>query len=122
MRWESYFANELILKIYKDGKRELDLAGNTKKEWNAQRKRLVSAIMREALASKKIDVKGNSYSIIKKIGEGGFSSVYQVYNEDKNLCALKVVNLLGSDGYTDQKLKNEIELLKVMNALFSIFV
>ena len=74
--------------------------------------------MREAFASKKIDVNGQNYPIIKKIGEGGFSSVYQVYNEDKKLFALKVVNLLASDGYTDQRLKNEIEILKVMNDLF----
>ena len=98
----------------------MDLAANTKTEWNAQRKRLVSSIMREAFASKKIDVNEQNYPIIKKIGEGGFSSVYQVYNEDKKLFALKVVNLLASDGYTDQKLKNEIEILKVMNDLFLV--
>jgi serine/threonine protein kinase len=87
----------------------------SKTEWNSLRKRLISAKMREAFASKTMKVKGKPYTIIKKIGDGGFSCVYQVYSEKRDLYALKVVNLLSADGHTDQKLKKEIELLSVLN-------
>ena len=50
---------------------------------------------------------------MKKIGDGGYSSVYHVYNENRKSMALKLVNLLKMDGYTDKELMNEIELLKV---------
>ena len=99
---------------FQGGNRDINMATNNKREWNAQRKRLISAIMREALDCKTIQVKGNTYTIIKKIGDGGFSNVYQVCGENRGLYALKVVNLLGADGYTDQKLKKEIELLRVL--------
>ena len=69
--------------------------------------------MKEAFARKTLQVKGNTYTIIKKIGDGGFGCVYQVYCEKRDLYALKVVNLLKADGHTDQKLKKEIELLSV---------
>ena len=37
----------------------------------------------------------------------------QVYNEERELYAVKVVNLLNSDGHTDKKLMYEIHLLQV---------
>ena len=96
-----------------------------KTEWNSLRKRLISAKMSEAFACKTMQVKGNTYTIIKKIGNGGFSNVYQVYSEERDLYALKVVNLLRPDGYTDQNLKKEIDLLMVrkinqLNLTFSL--
>jgi hypothetical protein len=36
-----------------------------------------------------------------------------VYNEARELYAVKVVNLLGSDGHTDKRLMYEIHLLQV---------
>jgi hypothetical protein len=36
-----------------------------------------------------------------------------VYNEERELYAVKVVNLLNSDGNTDKSLKNEIRILQV---------
>ena len=37
----------------------------------------------------------------------------QVYNEERELYAVKVVNLLNSDGHTDKKLMYEIHHLQV---------
>lgn len=52
---------------------------------------------------------------MRKIGDGGFSNVYHVYDDKRKHFALKLVNLLRMDGYTDKDLMNEIELLKVIN-------
>ena len=54
------------------------------------------------------------YTLVRKIGDGGFSNVYHVYDDNRKHFALKLVNLLRMDGYTDKDLMNEIELLKVM--------
>ena len=54
------------------------------------------------------------YTLVRKIGDGGFSNVYHVYDDKRKHFALKLVNLLRMDGYTDKDLMNEIELLKVM--------
>ena len=72
--------------------------------------------MSEAFACKTMQVKGNTYTIIKKIGNGGFSNVYQVYSEERDLYALKVVNLLRADGYTDQNLKKDTTVCKLQSA------
>ena len=45
----------------------------------------------------------------------------QVYNEERNLFAIKVVNLLTKDGYTDKDLMHEIHLLKVSQAIIFAF-
>ena len=52
--------------------------------------------------------------MVKKIGEGGFSSIYHVYDKNRKSFAVKIVNLLKSDGYTDKDLMNEINLLTVL--------
>ena len=36
-----------------------------------------------------------------------------MYNEERNLFAVKVVNLITKDGFTDKDLMHEIHLLKV---------
>ena len=54
------------------------------------------------------------YTIVKKIGDGGFSSIYHVYDKNRKSYAVKIVNLLKSDGYTDKDLMNEINLLTVI--------
>ena len=85
----------------------------TMAEWNTLRKRLISAKMMECKNTKKVNVADTVYTLVKKIGDGGFSSVYQVYDDERKTYALKLVNLLNMDGYTDKDLMNEIELLKV---------
>ena len=63
-------------------------------------------------------VKDISYTIVKKIGDGGFGNVYHVFDEKGKHFALKLVNLLKMDGNTDEKLMNEKDLLMVQRKLF----
>ena len=80
---------------------------------NDLRKRLISAKMKECKDTKVVNVSDTVYTLVKKIGDGGFSSVYHVYDDKRKSYAIKIVNLLNIDGYTDKDLMNEIELLKV---------
>ena len=82
-------------------------------DWNTLRKRLISAKVKEHVEQSQIKVGEMPYTIVRKIGDGGFSNVYHVLNEERQHFALKLVNLLKMDGYTDENLMNEIKLLTV---------
>ncbi|KAM5256952.1 dual specificity protein kinase TTK isoform 2-T2 [Ctenodactylus gundi] len=58
-----------------------------------------------------ISVKGKVYSILKQIGSGGSSKVYQVLNEKKHIYAIKYVNLEEADHQTIESYRNEIAYL-----------
>uniref|UniRef100_A0A8C0ECZ0 Dual specificity protein kinase TTK n=1 Tax=Bubo bubo TaxID=30461 RepID=A0A8C0ECZ0_BUBBB len=53
-------------------------------------------------------IKGRVYTILKQIGSGGSSKVFQVLNEKKQLYAVKYVNLEEADQHTVESYKNEI--------------
>ncbi|XP_069707425.1 dual specificity protein kinase TTK [Phaenicophaeus curvirostris] len=53
-------------------------------------------------------IKGKVYTILKQIGSGGSSKVFQVLNEKKQLFAVKYVNLEEADQQTIESYKNEI--------------
>ncbi|XP_009863867.1 PREDICTED: dual specificity protein kinase TTK, partial [Apaloderma vittatum] len=53
-------------------------------------------------------IKGRVYTILKQIGSGGSSKVFQVLNEKKQLYAVKYVNLEEADKQTVESYKNEI--------------
>ncbi|XP_052552525.1 dual specificity protein kinase TTK [Tympanuchus pallidicinctus] len=55
-----------------------------------------------------IAVQGRVYTILKQIGSGGSSKVFQVLNEKKQLYAVKYVNLEEADQQTVESYKNEI--------------
>ncbi|NWZ27722.1 TTK kinase, partial [Asarcornis scutulata] len=55
-----------------------------------------------------IAIKGKVYTILKQIGSGGSSKVFQVLNEKKQLYAVKYVNLEEADQQTVDSYKNEI--------------
>ncbi|XP_040409942.1 dual specificity protein kinase TTK [Cygnus olor] len=55
-----------------------------------------------------IAIKGRVYTILKQIGSGGSSKVFQVLNEKKQLYAVKYVNLEEADQQTIDSYKNEI--------------
>ncbi|XP_048351448.1 dual specificity protein kinase TTK [Sphaerodactylus townsendi] len=55
-----------------------------------------------------IFIKGKWYSVLKKIGSGGSSKVFQVLDEEKHLRAIKYVNLEDADQQTIESYKNEI--------------
>ncbi|XP_042299432.1 dual specificity protein kinase TTK-like [Sceloporus undulatus] len=58
-----------------------------------------------------IVVNGKCYSVLKQIGSGGSSKVFQVLDEKKQLFAIKYVNLEEADQQTIESYKNEIAYL-----------
>ncbi|KAM6280702.1 dual specificity protein kinase TTK [Porphyrio hochstetteri] len=53
-------------------------------------------------------IQGKVYTVLKEIGSGGSSKVFQVLNEKKQLFAVKYVNLEEADQRTVESYKNEI--------------
>ncbi|CAH2249095.1 dual specificity kinase TTK [Pelobates cultripes] len=58
-----------------------------------------------------IVVKGRPYTVLKQIGTGGSSKVFQVMDEKKHLYAIKYVNLHEADQQTIESYQNEISHL-----------
>lgn len=58
-----------------------------------------------------IVVKGRLYAVLKQIGTGGSSKVFQVMDEKKHLYAIKYVNLHEADQQTIESYQNEISHL-----------
>uniref|UniRef100_A0A3Q3EBX2 Ttk protein kinase n=1 Tax=Labrus bergylta TaxID=56723 RepID=A0A3Q3EBX2_9LABR len=63
------------------------------------------------LSNESITIKGKQFFILKMIGRGGSSKVYQVLDHKKQLFAVKYVDLLEADSQTIESYKNEIEHL-----------
>ncbi|XP_028281318.1 dual specificity protein kinase Ttk [Parambassis ranga] len=64
-----------------------------------------------ALSNETITIKGKQFFILKMIGRGGSSKVYQVLDHKKQLFAVKYVDLEEADAQTIESYKNEIEHL-----------
>ncbi|TTA40556.1 Dual specificity protein kinase Ttk [Bagarius yarrelli] len=64
-----------------------------------------------SVSNESITIKGRQFFILKMIGRGGSSKVYQVLDEKKHLYAVKYVNLEEADAQTVESYKNEIEHL-----------
>ncbi|XP_072534958.1 dual specificity protein kinase Ttk [Salminus brasiliensis] len=64
-----------------------------------------------AFTNESITIKGRQFFILKMIGRGGSSKVYQVLDHKKQLYAVKYVNLDEADAQTIESYKNEIEHL-----------
>lgn len=56
-------------------------------------------------------IKGRIYTILRQIGTGGSSKVFQVMDEKKRLYAVKYVNLEEADQLTIESYRNEIDYL-----------
>ena len=79
-----------------DGSRKAPLrptAARPKSGWDTLKQRLASARITEALLSPKFFMNGRKFTALRVIGEGGYSTVFEVFDTDKRLYALKVVNL-----------------------------
>uniref|UniRef100_A0A672ZM08 Dual specificity protein kinase TTK n=1 Tax=Sphaeramia orbicularis TaxID=375764 RepID=A0A672ZM08_9TELE len=63
------------------------------------------------LSNEAITIKGKQFFILKMIGRGGSSKVYQVLDHKKQLFAVKFVDLEEADAQTIESYKNEIEHL-----------
>ncbi|KAF3691587.1 Dual specificity protein kinase Ttk [Channa argus] len=64
-----------------------------------------------ALSNETITIKGKQFFILRMIGRGGSSKVYQVLDHKKQLFAVKYVDLEEADAQTIESYKNEIEHL-----------
>ncbi|XP_077455707.1 dual specificity protein kinase Ttk [Stigmatopora argus] len=64
-----------------------------------------------SLSNESITIKDKQFFILKMIGQGGSSKVYQVLDHKKQLFAVKYVNLQDADAQTVESYKNEIEHL-----------
>ncbi|KAJ4920546.1 hypothetical protein JOQ06_023077 [Pogonophryne albipinna] len=64
-----------------------------------------------ALSNETITIKGKQFIILKMIGRGGSSKVYQVLGHKNQLFAVKYVNLEEADAQTVESYKNEIQHL-----------
>lgn len=62
-------------------------------------------------SNESITIKGKQFFILKMIGRGGSSKVYQVLDHRKQLFAVKYVDLEEADAQTIESYKNEIEHL-----------
>ncbi|XP_069830784.1 dual specificity protein kinase TTK [Dendropsophus ebraccatus] len=62
-------------------------------------------------SSECIVVKGRVYAVLKQIGTGGSSKVFQVMDDKKHLYAIKYVNLEEADRQTIESYQNEISHL-----------
>ncbi|CAK6954237.1 dual specificity protein kinase Ttk [Scomber scombrus] len=63
------------------------------------------------LSNESLTIKDKQFFILKVIGRGGSSKVYQVLDHKKQLFAVKYVDLEGADDQTRESYKNEIEHL-----------
>uniref|UniRef100_A0A673VQG7 Ttk protein kinase n=1 Tax=Salmo trutta TaxID=8032 RepID=A0A673VQG7_SALTR len=64
-----------------------------------------------ALSNESIVIKGKRFLVLKMIGRGGSSKVYQVLDQRNQLFAVKYVNLEEADAQTVESYKNEREHL-----------
>ncbi|XP_045901054.1 dual specificity protein kinase Ttk [Micropterus dolomieu] len=63
------------------------------------------------LSNESITIKGKQFFVLKVIGRGGSSKVYQVLDHKRQLFAVKYVDLEEADAQTVESYKNEIEHL-----------
>lgn len=81
-----------------------ELAGQKSRNWDMLKKTITSAKITDALTALKFVVNGKKYTALRPLGQGGYSQVFEVYNSQKDLFALKVVNL----GEQSEKMKNDL--------------
>lgn len=59
--------------------------------WGLFRNQLLNAKVTDAFNNVRFALGGKRFSVLRKIGEGGYSKVYEVFDDQKQLYALKVV-------------------------------
>lgn len=79
--------------------------------WSTLRSKLAKAKVTDALTNLKFEINGVTFTSLRIIGEGGYSTVYEVFDTDKTLRALKVVELTGLETSLKEDLLKEIEFL-----------
>ena len=83
--------------------------------WGLIRQRLISSKVTEAFSKLKFSVMGQQYQALRLLGEGGYSRVYEVFNDKNLLFALKVVNLRIVDPDEKEAYFSEIKFLELFS-------
>ena len=97
------------------------LGANNIHSWNFLREQLRSARVRDAFSIIKFDLKGHHLQILRQLGEGGYSKVYDVFDEKHILYALKVVQVITEDeDVLDNKTKKNMKLVDEKDVLKEI--
>ena len=107
-----YSKNGSEAELVTNAKMSILNGGERRTSWGDLRRSIVQSKISDALSHLKFKVNGKTYAAIKVIGEGGFSKVYEVFNRDKELFALKVVNFVGVTDFLKADLLREITFLK----------
>ena len=86
--------------------------GHKSKNWDMLKKTITNAKITDALTALRFMVNGKRYTVLRPLGEGGFSQVFEVYNSQKELFALKVTNLRSQSEKMKSDLIREILFLE----------
>ena len=78
--------------------------GQKSRNWDMLKKTITSAKITDALTALRFIVNGKKFTALRPLGQGGYSQVFEVYNPQKDLFALKVVNLAEQS----EKMKNDL--------------
>ena len=89
------------------------LADNQIHSWGFLRNQLVSAKVREAFSVIKFELKGRKLQVLRELGEGGYSKVFEVFDDNRDLYALKVVKIRCEDTEEDMD-RNVKKNLKIV--------
>ena len=101
------------------------LADNQIHSWGFLRNQLVSAKVREAFSVIKFELKGRKLQVLRELGEGGYSKVFEVFDDKRELYALKVVKIRCEDTEEDMdrnikknlKIVDEKDIMKEIHIL-----
>ena len=80
--------------------------------WGILRSQLVKAKLSDAFNNETFHVHGQRYTALRCIGEGGYSKVLEVFNKNKELFALKVVDIRSLSNQTQKEVEKEVHFLK----------
>ena len=84
----------------------------TSRNWGKIKEKIASAKISEAISSPKFELNGMKYTVLRALGQGGYSQVYEVFDANKSLFALKVVDLSDQSSKTKNDLMKEILFLE----------
>ena len=96
-------------------------SGQKSKNWDMIKKKITTAKITEALTALKFEVNGKKVTVLRPLGEGGYSQVYEVYDKDKKIFALKIVDLsVQSDKMKNDLIREIVFLEKLKNCKFVV--
>merc|ERR1712012_507730 len=86
--------------------------GQKSRNWELIKQKITKAKISDALSVLKYEVNGKKVNVLRPIGEGGYSQVFEVYDKNKKIFALKTVNLANQSERAKTDLIKEIVFLE----------